>query len=93
VAEPATPVAVKVTGDPVRPAHVAVTVLAPAVVPSVQAPHEAIPEVFVVADAVVIEPPPAVTAKVTTTPGQLLPLASRTRTLGAVATAVPTVAV
>ena len=73
--------------------RVAVSVMVPTVVPRVQLPQVATPEVLVVAEAVVMVPPPAVTAKVTTTPGQLLLFASLTRTLGAVATAVPTVAV
>ena len=77
----------------VRPLQVAVSVLAPAVVPSVQLPTVAMPEALVVAEAPVTEPPPAVAAKVTVTPGQTLLRESLTITLGAVATAVPTVAV
>ena len=58
----------KVTGEPVRPALVAVRVLAPAVVPSVQLPTVAMPAALVVAEAPVTEPPPEATAKVTVTP-------------------------
>jgi hypothetical protein len=89
----ATPVAVKVTGEPVRPVAVAVTVLAPAVVPSVQAGPVAMPELSVV--TVVpepSEPDPVDTANVTDTPLTALPCASVTFTDGAVDTAVPTVA-
>ena len=68
VAAPAVPVAVKVSGEPVRPGLVAVSVLAPAVVPSVQLPTVAMPDALVVADAPVTEPPPEATAKVTATP-------------------------
>jgi hypothetical protein len=50
------------------------------------------PEAFVVAEALETEPPPELTVKVTVTPDTGLLLASRTSTLGAVATAVPTVA-
>ena len=92
VAAPAVPVALKVSGEPVRPALVAVSVFAPAVVPRVQLPTVAMPEAFVVAEPPVSDPPPAATAKVTLTPATGLPCASVTRTLGAVATAVLTVA-
>ncbi len=87
------PVAVKVTGDPLRPARVAVSVLAPAVVPSLQLPTVAIPEALVVALAPVTEPPPEATAKVTTTPETGLPPASMTLTLGSTATVLPATAV
>ncbi len=90
VAAPAKPVAENVL---VRPLQVAVSVLAPAVVPRVQLPTVAMPEALVVAEAPVTEPPPAVAAKVTVTPGQTLLCESLTITLGAVATAEPTVAV
>src|SRR5690606_555476 len=61
---------------------------------SVQPPIVAMPDALVltVADPV-IEPPPAVTAKVTLAPTIGFELLSRTSTLGAVATAVLTVAV
>ena len=45
---PAVPVAVNVTGLPVRPADVAVSVLAPAVVARVQLPTRAMPFASVV---------------------------------------------
>ena len=67
-AAPAVAVAVKVTGEPVSPAEVAVKVFDPALVPKVQEPTVAIPEAFVVVVAPVIEPPPLATAKVTLTP-------------------------
>ncbi len=90
MAGPAKPVAENVA---VRPLQVALSVLAPAVVPSVQLPTVAMPEALVVVEPPVTEPPPAVAAKVTVAPGTTLPFASLTTTLGAVATAVPTVAV
>ena len=89
---PAVPVAVNVTGEPVRLPLVAVRVFDPAVVPSVQLPTVAMPDPFVVAVNVVAEPPPVATAKVTLTPDTGLLLASLTITLGAVNTAEPTVA-
>ena len=92
VTGPATPVAVKVSGDPVRPADVAVNVFAPAVVPRVQEVTLAIPEEFVVAEPPSTDPPPEATAKVTERPGTGLPPASVTSTDGAVATALPAVA-
>jgi hypothetical protein len=91
VAAPAIPVAVKVTGDPVRPPLVAVKVFDPAVGPKVQLPTVAIPLAFVVAVNVVPDPPPVATAKVTLTPLTGLLFASFTITRGDVATAVPTV--
>ncbi|HVN74204.1 MAG TPA: hypothetical protein VMT44_06405 [Methanoregula sp.] len=89
VAGPAVPVAVKVTGDPVKEPLVAVSVLVPAVVPNVQLPTVAIPLESVVAEAPVREPPPEPTANVTVTPLTGLLLPSLTITLGGVATAVP----
>ena len=91
-AAPTVPVAVNVTGDPVRLPLVAVTVLDPTDVPRVQLPTVAIPLAFVVTDAPVTEPPPDATANVTDTPETGLLLASFTITLGAVATAEPAVA-
>jgi len=91
VAAPASPVAVKVELEPM-PTAVALRVLAPALVPRVQLPTVAIPELFVVATAPVTEPPPPVTEKVTSRPLTGLLLASVTSTRGAVVTAVPTVA-
>ena len=64
------PVAVKVTGEPVRPVLVALSVFVPAVVPRVQLPTVAMPEAFVVAEPPVIEPPPDATAKVTVDAGR-----------------------
>jgi hypothetical protein len=90
-AAPATPVAVKVTGAPLNP--VAVSVFAPTIVPKVQAGLVAIPPLSVItAPEDANEPPPLPTAKVTGTPLTALPCASVTTTEGAVATAVPTVA-
>jgi hypothetical protein len=67
----------------------AVSVLAPALAPSFQLPTVAMPPAFVVGVRPVVEPPPLATAKVTLTPETGLLLTSVTRTLGAVATAVP----
>jgi hypothetical protein len=69
-AAPAVPVALKVTLP--TPA-VAVSVFAPAVVPSFQEPTVATPLAFVVAPVPVAEPPPEATAKVTATPETGLP--------------------
>ena len=92
-AAPAVPVAVKVMGEPLNDPLVAVSVLAPAVVPKVQAGLVAIPTLSVVTALLeAIEPPPVATAKVTDTPLTALPCASVTLTDGAVATAVLTVA-
>jgi hypothetical protein len=93
VAAPAVPVALKVMGEPLRLPLVAVSVFAPAVVPRVQAGLVATPALSVVTTPLeAIEPPPVATAKVTDTPLTALPCASVTWTDGAVATAVPTVA-
>src|SRR5512135_1285258 len=93
VAAPAVPVAVNVTGLPVRPVDVAVSEFAPAVVPSVQLVTCAIPLALVRIGVVGLTvPPPPATANVTLTPATGLPCVSVTSTLGAVATAVPTVA-
>ena len=67
------PEAVKVTGEPLRLTLLAVRVLAPTVVPSVQLPTVAMPEASVVAGEPVTEPPPEATVKVTLTPGTGLP--------------------
>jgi hypothetical protein len=84
---------VNVTGEPVKPADVAVSVFAPAVVPNVHAGDVATPSEFVVTVAgAPNDPPPLATANVTDTPDTTLPFASLTTTLGAVLTAVPTVA-
>ncbi len=92
VAAPTRPVAVKVTGLPARPVEVAVSVLAPAVWPSVQLPAVAMPLLPVVAAPPVTLPPPLATAKVTLTLWTGLLNWSRTITDGAVVTAVFTVA-
>ena len=92
IASPGVPVAVKVTGEPVSPATVAVSAFAPAVVPKVQSGLLAIPALSVLTafeDA--IDPAPPLTLKVTPTPLTALPCPSVTTTEGAVATAVPTV--
>jgi hypothetical protein len=93
VAAPTVPVAVKVSGEPVNDPLVAVSVLLPGTGPRVQLPTVAMPLALVVALPPVILPPPVATAKVTGTPETGLFSVSRTRTLGAVVTAVPTVAV
>jgi hypothetical protein len=67
----AVPVAVKVTGLPLRPATVACTVFVPAVLPSVHVASAATPELFVVTVEPLagdVVPLPAVVVKVTTTP-------------------------
>jgi len=92
VAAPAVPVAVKLTGEPARPALVAESRLLPAAVPRVQLPTVAMPLALVVAPSPVALPPPKVTAKVTPTPLTALPLTSVTFTLGATATLLPAVA-
>jgi hypothetical protein len=92
VAAPAVPVALNVTGLPVRPAADAVTVFAPAVVPNVQLVSVAIPLAFVTTVLGDTVPPPAVAANVTVTPATGAEAASVTNTLGAVVTAVPATA-
>jgi hypothetical protein len=92
---PAVPVALKVTGLPAMPvpAAVAVSVLVPALEPSVQLSTVAIPLAFVVTAVVGFTvPPPEPTANVTAPPATGLPLASRTITEGGEPTGVPTVA-
>ena len=94
VAAPGVPVALNVTGLPLSPAAVAVTVFAPAVAPSVQLVNVAIPLAFVLTLAGVagtITPPPTVRVNVTTTPLTGLPPLSVTLTLGGADTAVCTV--
>src|SRR5512147_434199 len=95
VALPAVPVALNVTGLPVRLPELAVTVLVPAVVPRVQLVSVATPEALVLMTAGLAGlsvPPPTVTVNVTGTPDFPLPLASVTLTEGGAATAVPTAA-
>jgi len=95
----AVPVAVNTTGLPERPATVAATVFAPAVVPSVHEVSAATPDALVVTVLPLtgeVVPLPAVVVKVTTTPEIGLLFASRTVTDGtrpAELIKVPTVAV
>src|SRR5439155_6001226 len=94
LAAPAVPVAVNVTGLPVSPLDVAVSVFGPAVGPRVHEVMAAIPLAFVLTGAVGLTvPPPEATANVTRTPATEFPFASRTITDGSTATAVPAVAV
>ena len=79
----------KVMGGPPNQL-VALRVLVPAAVPSVQLPTMAMPEASLVALAPVTEPPPNCTAKVTGTPATGLSLSSTTSTLGGMVTGVPT---
>jgi hypothetical protein len=90
---PVMPVAVNVTGLPVRPVAVALRVLVPATVPRVHVVTAATP-LLPVTTAVVgtTVPPPEASANVTLVPDTGLLNASRTMTDGGVATAVPTVA-
>jgi hypothetical protein len=90
VALPAVPVAVKVTGLPLRLPDVAVRVFAPAAVASFHEPTLAMPLASVLAVVAVALPVRA--ANVTVTPATGLPNVSATRTDGAVATFVFTVA-
>src|SRR5207247_8829223 len=94
LALPAAPVAVNVTGLPVRPGEVAVSVFAPAPGPSVHDVTAAMPLPLVVTAVVgSTVPSPDATANVTATPATGLLNWSSTVTDGGVATAVPTVAV
>jgi hypothetical protein len=90
---PAVPVALNVTGLPVSPGVVAVSVFVPAVVPSVQPPTVAIPSAPVVWLPPLIVPPPDATANVTATPETALALASVAFTAGLVLSVDATVAV
>src|SRR5438046_6482854 len=89
-AAPAVPVAVLVDGLPVSPLAVAVSLLVPAVVPSVQLPTLAMPLALVVWLAPVMVPLPGATANVTVTPAIGLPPASFTMTDGWIGTVPPT---
>src|SRR5438128_319714 len=89
---PATPVAVKVTGEPGTLTAAAVIVLRPAVVPRIHEPTVAIPWALVVAVAPVIDPPPIASANVTAMPAIGFASASLMVTDGGTGTAVPTVA-
>jgi hypothetical protein len=94
VAGPAKPDAEKDSGLPASPSAVAMRVLAPAVVPSVHEVSAAMP--FASETTAVVgrnEPPPTPTEKETATPATGFPAASRTRTDGAIATALPATAV
>src|SRR5207302_10218458 len=91
-AVPAVPVALKVTGLPLKPVEVAVSVFGPAVALNVQLPTVATPLPFVVWLPPVIVPFPGATANVTATPVTGFPLASFTITEGGELTAVPAVA-
>src|SRR5947199_9113599 len=88
-AAPAVPSAVNVTGLPVSPLDVAVSVLVPAVVLRVQLPTVAIPLPFVVWVPPVTLPLPAAGANVTVTPCTGLPLPSCTITDGGEPPALP----
>jgi hypothetical protein len=80
-------VAVKVTGDPVRPDAVAVRVFGPAVAPRVHVGEVAMPSAPVVTVAGEPRvPPPVATANVTETPATGALPAPVTRTAGDVAT-------
>jgi hypothetical protein len=92
VAAPTVPVALNVTGLPVKPVTVARTEFAPATLPSVHDVSVATPLAFVDTVAGVTEPLPLNTANATLTPLTGLPPASVTFTLGGVATTVPAVA-
>jgi hypothetical protein len=90
---PVMPVAVNVTGLPVRVPDVAVKVFVPAVVPRVQLVAAAIPLLPVITAVVgTTVPAPDATANVTLVPATGLLNASWTTTEGGVPTAVPTVA-
>src|SRR6266550_7378490 len=78
-----------VTDAGLRPVPVAVSVFAPAFVPSVQLPTVATPDALVVALAPVIVPPPLATAKVIANPGTPFPNASDTLTAGRTGTGLP----
>jgi hypothetical protein len=88
-AEPAVPVAVNVTGDPLKDPDVAVSEFAPAVDPRVHDPTAASPDASVVLFAPVTAPPPEATAQTTEMPATGLPLESVTFTEGGIATAEP----
>jgi hypothetical protein len=89
-AAPAVAVAENVTES--TPATLARKESRPAVEPSVQV-TDAAPEASLVEESALTLPPPASTVHFTTAPWTAFPCASVTRTLGAVATAVPAAAV
>src|SRR5205823_674716 len=87
-AVPAVPVAVNVTGLPLKPVEVAVSVFGPAVALSVQLSTVAMPLPFVVCVPPVTLPLPAAGVNVTATSATGFPFASFTITDGGVLTAV-----
>src|SRR5437588_550285 len=91
-AVPAVPVALKVTGLPLKPLELAVSVFGPAGALSVQLPPVATPLALVVWLAPVIVPFPGATANVTATCATGFPFPSFTITDGGEPTAVPAVA-
>src|SRR5205823_480286 len=91
-AVPAVPVAVNVTGLPLKPVEVAVSVFGPAVALSVQLPTVATPLALVVLLSSPTRRSPDLTANVTATCATGFPFASFTITDGGVLTAVPAVA-
>src|SRR5207247_6757931 len=92
-AAPTVAVAVNVSGLPVSPGAVAVSVFAPAVGPSVHDCTAATPSAPVLTGVVGSTVPlPVATAKVTETPLTGLPLASFTTAAGGIANAVPATA-
>jgi hypothetical protein len=84
------PVALKITGDPARPADVAVTMFTPAAGPRVRS-VETFPSEPVAADGVDSVPLPVATEKDTTTPLTGFPPASFTITTKGLAKAVPAI--
>ena len=86
-AAPAVPVAVKVTA--VRLATEALSAFRPAVVPRVHEPTVAIPDASVATDALLTEPPPLSTRKLTVAPAMGAPFWSLTSTDGAGETGLP----
>ena len=93
---PATPVAVKVRGEPISPGDSALTMLVPAIVPSCRVtdacPFPSVLTVVVVIVAVVEKlPPPETMVKMTGTPGTVFtPRLSLTSTTSRFARKVPT---
>ena len=83
-------VALKTAGA--KPLALACSVCVPAALPRVHRPAPARPVLSLTALAFCTLPPPAVTVKLTTTPTSGTPAASRTRTVGTTATALPVVA-
>ncbi len=92
-AVPAVPVALKVTGLPLKPVEVAVSVFGPAVALRVQLPTVATPLALVIWLPPVTVPLPTAGENVTDTPATGFPFASFTITDGGELTAVPAAAV